>query len=107
MQRRTRISSPRWRRGTFREDLYYRLNVVQIHVPPLRERKEDILLVQHFIKEFNVSLGKEFAGVSPQAMNHLARYDWPGNVRELKNAIEAAMLLGEARSSCLSTCLRK
>lgn len=83
-------------KGTFREDLYYRLNVVQIHVPPLRERKEDIpLLVQHFIKEFNVSLGKEFAGVSPQAMNHLARYDWPGNVRELKNAIEAAMLLGE------------
>lgn len=83
-------------KGTFREDLYYRLNVVQIHVPPLRERKEDIpLLVQHFIKEFNVSLGKEFAGVSPQAMNHLTRYDWPGNVRELKNAIEAAMLLGE------------
>ncbi|MCR4402514.1 MAG: sigma-54 dependent transcriptional regulator [Firmicutes bacterium] len=83
-------------RGAFREDLYYRLNVVQIHVPPLRERKEDIpLLVQHFIKEFNVSLGKEFAGVSPQAMNCLTRYDWPGNVRELKNAIEAAMLLGE------------
>lgn len=83
-------------KGTFREDLYYRLNVVQICVPPLRERKEDIpLLAQHFIKEFNVSLGKEFAGVSPQAMNLLTRYDWPGNVRELKNAIEAAMLLGE------------
>ncbi|MGE5592928.1 MAG: sigma-54-dependent transcriptional regulator [Betaproteobacteria bacterium] len=83
-------------KGAFREDLYYRLNVVQICVPPLRERKEDIpLLAQHFIREFNVSLGKEFAGVSPQAMNLLTRYDWPGNVRELKNAIQAAMLLGE------------
>ncbi|MGE5584824.1 MAG: sigma-54-dependent transcriptional regulator [Bacillota bacterium] len=82
-------------KGAFREDLYYRLNVVQIHVPSLRERREDIpLLVQHFIKGLNVSLGREFAGISPQAMACLMRYDWPGNVRELKNAIEAAMLLG-------------
>ncbi|MEW6228654.1 MAG: sigma-54 dependent transcriptional regulator [Bacillota bacterium] len=83
-------------KGAFREDLYYRINVVQIHLPPLRERRDDIpLLVQHFIKELNVSLGKEFSGVSPQAMGCLLRYDWPGNVRELKNALEAAMLLGD------------
>lgn len=82
--------------GGFREDLYYRLNVIQIHVPPLRERKDDILpLIKHFIGMLNLSLGKEFAGVSPQAAYYLTRYHWPGNVRELKNAIEAAMIIGE------------
>jgi len=72
------------------------LNVIQIQVPPLRERKDDILpLIKHFIGMLNLSLGKEFAGVSPQAAYYLTRYPWPGNVRELKNAIEAAMIIGE------------
>lgn len=83
-------------KGLFREDLYYRLNVVPIHLPPLRERKEDIpLLVRHFLKKLNVSFDKRFTGISAEALDSLMRYDWPGNVRELRNTLEKAMLLDE------------
>lgn len=81
--------------GSFREDLYYRLNIVTIVLPPLRERAEDIpLLVQHFVHMFNAAFHKDFEGPSPEAMDLLMRYHWPGNVRELKNVIEQAVLLG-------------
>ena len=82
--------------GEFREDLFYRLNVIPIHLPPLRERKEDIpLLIDHFLKIFNEKMGKEIKGVDPKAMKHLLDYDWPGNVRELENTIERAVILEE------------
>jgi len=78
----------------FRKDLYYRLKVIPIHVPPLRDRKEDVpLLVNHFIDRFNRELGKRVKPVSRDVMQLLIEYDWPGNVRELKNVIERAMLL--------------
>ncbi|MEG6521652.1 sigma-54-dependent transcriptional regulator [Desulfotomaculum sp. 1211_IL3151] len=79
--------------GTFREDLYYRLNVLPIHLPPLRERKEDIpLLVMHFIKKFNPSREQR---MSPNAMGLLMSYEWPGNIRELQNVIERAIILAQ------------
>jgi two-component system response regulator AtoC len=82
--------------GQFREDLYYRLNVVPIEVPPLRERKEDIpLLGQYFLKKFAVENQKEITGFSPEATNFLLNYEWPGNVRELENAIERAVILAK------------
>jgi two-component system, NtrC family, response regulator AtoC len=82
------------REGKFREDLYYRLNVVQIRVPPLRERKEDIpLLANAFLKEICERDGKAFRPLSPEAMECLLRYDWPGNVRELKGAIDSGVTL--------------
>lgn len=80
--------------GTFREDLYYRLNVVCIELPPLRDRTEDIpLLCHHFLSRFNESLQRDFKGISPAAMSLLLQHRWPGNVRELENAIERAMVL--------------
>lgn len=80
--------------GKFREDLFYRLNVVYIYLPPLRERKEDIpLLVEHFIDYFNVLKGKKVRGIKNRAMSILMDYDYPGNVRELKNIIESAFVL--------------
>jgi len=80
--------------GTFREDLYYRLDVVNIHLPPLRERREDIEpLAQHFIKRYAAETGKQVDGLSPRALSCLLAYDWPGNVRELQNAIERAVVL--------------
>ena len=82
------------REGKFREDLYYRLNVVQIRVPPLRERREDIpLLANTFLKEICERDGKAFRPLSPEAMETLLRYDWPGNVRELKGAIDSGVTL--------------
>ena len=73
----------------FRDDLYYRLNVVPIYLPPLRDRKEDIpILIDHFVEKFCKHMGKSIKGVSPEAMDILMEYDWPGNVRELENAIE-------------------
>ena len=82
--------------GQFREDLYYRLNVVTIDLPPLRERKEDILLLaQHFLKKFAVENQKEITGFSPEANDFLLKYEWPGNVRELENAIERAVILAK------------
>jgi len=83
-------------KGQFREDLYYRLNVVNIELPPLRERKEDIpLLAQHFLKKFAVENNKEVTGFSPEATDFLLKYDWPGNVREMENAIERAIILAQ------------
>src|SRR6185436_5128337 len=78
----------------FREDLYYRLNIITIDVPPLRDRREDIpLLVDHFLKRFSTEFRKSSTDVSGEAMKKLESYEWPGNVRELKNVIERAMLL--------------
>src|SRR5438132_7756519 len=83
------------RDGVMREDLFYRLNVIPIHLPPLRERREDIaFLVAHFIQKFSKELGKEVRGVTPEAMAVLERHHWPGNIRELENAIERAIVLG-------------
>jgi len=83
-------------RGQFREDLYYRLNVVNIELPPLRERKEDIpLLAQLFLKKFALENKKEIDGFSTEATGFLLKYDWPGNVRELENAIERAVILAQ------------
>jgi len=80
--------------GAFREDLYYRLNVVELEVPPLSHRKEDIpLLAQHFLATFVAKNRKEIKGFTPQAMDNLIRYDWPGNVRELMNAVERGVVL--------------
>ncbi len=80
--------------GRFREDLYYRLNVIGINVPPLRERRDDIpLLVNHFIQRFNRELNKNVQGVSPDVLQMFLSYQWKGNVRELENAIERAMIL--------------
>jgi len=80
--------------GTLREDLYYRLNVVRIQAPPLRDRREDIpLLVQHLIRRFNRRFGKRLAGISPGALEALQGYSWPGNVRELQNIIERSVAL--------------
>ncbi|MBI4476668.1 MAG: sigma-54-dependent Fis family transcriptional regulator, partial [Acidobacteria bacterium] len=82
--------------GLFREDLYYRLNVVSIDMPPLRDRKEDIAaLVQFFIRRFAGELKKKLEGIEPDAQRMLMRYNWPGNIRELENAIERAILLME------------
>jgi transcriptional regulator with GAF, ATPase, and Fis domain len=99
------------RAGAFREDLYYRLKVVTIRVPPLRERREDIpLLVETFVGEFNRRHGARIQGLSPDAMRLLLGYRFPGNVRELKNAIDSAAILAggdvigpEARSPRLVT----
>jgi len=81
-------------KGDFRSDLYYRLNVITISVPPLRERREDIpLLVSHFIDVFNKKNNKDIQGVEDSVMNMLCNYDWPGNIRELENTIERAVIL--------------
>ena len=81
-------------RGTFREDLYYRLNVVKIELPPLSERREDIpLLVDHFINQFNLKKGKKIIGMPHHVLNVLMKYEFPGNVRELENIIEHAFVL--------------
>ncbi|HSS51503.1 MAG TPA: sigma-54 dependent transcriptional regulator, partial [Thermoanaerobaculia bacterium] len=84
------------REKTFREDLFYRLNVVRVVLPPLRERREDIsLLASHFAAVHSRQSGRRIAGFTPEARACLQRYDWPGNVRELSNAIEHALVLGE------------
>jgi transcriptional regulator with PAS, ATPase and Fis domain len=78
--------------GKFREDLFYRLNVVPIHLPPLRERKSDIpILIDHFIKAMNSKLSKRLLGIDDLALEAMMDYSWPGNVRELENSIEYAM----------------
>jgi len=83
----------------FREDLYYRLNVVEIHLPPLRERKDDIqYLAQHFLERFAKQFGKDVRRFSPWALHALEEYDWPGNVRELSNTIERAVALTQGAS---------
>jgi transcriptional regulator with GAF, ATPase, and Fis domain len=85
--------------GQFREDLYYRLNVVSIEMPPLRERKDDIVpLANSFIQKFSGELKKRIEGLEADAQKLLMRYNWPGNIRELENTIERAMLLAEGRA---------
>jgi transcriptional regulator with PAS, ATPase and Fis domain len=82
--------------GSFREDLYYRINVFTIILPPLRERRSDIpLLVQHFINKYSTAMNKQINDTTSEAMDLLIRHDWPGNVRELENAIERAMVVGK------------
>src|SRR5271157_5450660 len=82
--------------GKFRPDLFYRLNVFHIEIPPLRERREDIpLLVDHFVRKFSREMNKKITRVSPAAMNALQQYPWPGNVRELENAVERGMVVAQ------------
>lgn len=88
---------------TFRDDLYYRLHVIEIYLPPLRERREDIpLLVEHFLKQYNRENGKRLKSVAPEAMDILMKYRWPGNVRELENAIERAVVLADTDAEYLT-----
>ena len=83
-------------KGRFREDLYFRLHVFTVALPPLRERKEDVpLLAQHFVDKFNAETGRRVQGVTPAAMSVLQAYPWPGNIRELRNVLERAMILVE------------
>jgi two-component system response regulator AtoC len=83
-------------KGRFREDLFYRINVMPLHLPPLRERREDIpLLVTHFIELFNKKLGKNLKGLSSEAMALLMGHEWSGNIRELENLIERAIVLAK------------
>lgn len=87
--------------GIFREDLFYRLNVVVMNIPPLREKKEDIpLLIKHFISRFSAENDKKIEGLSNEAMDSLVKYDYPGNIRELENIIERAVVI--ARHSIIS-----
>ncbi len=80
--------------GTFREDLFYRLNVINVHLPPLRDRQDDIpLLVTHFIRLQNGKFGTDFKGLTPEALDAARSYSWPGNIRQLRNVIEAAMTI--------------
>ncbi|MBI9111171.1 sigma-54 dependent transcriptional regulator [Maridesulfovibrio ferrireducens] len=80
--------------GTFREDLYYRLNVVSIELPPLRERREDIpFMIDHFLAKYSAENNKKFEGFSPAAMDYMSAYEWPGNVRQLQNVIERCVVL--------------
>jgi DNA-binding NtrC family response regulator len=82
--------------GSFREDLYYRLNVISIYLPPLRERGDDVILIaEHYIERYNREYDRNMRGLSPGSKALLKQYPWPGNVRELKNAIERAILLGD------------
>lgn len=84
--------------GSFREDLYYRLNVIPIYLPSLRERREDIsLLAEHFIKKMNAGLGKNICALSDEALSCMESYDWPGNVRELENLIERIAVLSDKK----------
>jgi len=88
--------------GRFREDLYYRLSVIPIQLPPLRERREDIpLLARHFLERFRKSMEKPIEGIAPEAMTRLESYDWPGNVRELENTMERAVALETGREITL------
>ncbi len=86
------------REKRFREDLFYRLNVISIHIPPLRDRKEDIsLLLKSFIRRYCMEMNKEEVGIAPSALKLLLDYDWPGNVRELENIVERALVIGTSR----------
>lgn len=90
--------------GRFRDDLYYRLNVISVRIPPLRERKEDIpVLVNHFVKKHQEKLGLAVYGISKDALAALLEHDWPGNIRELENCIERAMILTEGEEISLSS----
>jgi transcriptional regulator with PAS, ATPase and Fis domain len=87
------------RENTFREDLFYRLDVVSVNLPPLRQRQEDIpLFVKHFIDEFSSENAKEIEGISEDAVSALCAYEWPGNIRELRNCIERMVVLSRSKS---------
>jgi transcriptional regulator with PAS, ATPase and Fis domain len=87
--------------GRFRADLFYRLKVVHVTLPPLRQRREDIpVLVDHFIRRLNVKLSRRFQGIEPEALRLLENHDWKGNVRELEHVLEGAMILGEGDFLC-------
>src|SRR5262249_31786206 len=91
--------------GRFREDLFYRINVIPISLPPLRERREDIpLLAEHFLSKYSEQMGKALSGLSHGAMQLLSQYEWPGNIRELENVIERAVAL-EATPTILADSL--
>ena len=95
------------RQGTFRSDLYYRLSVYPVTLPPLRERREDIpLLVGHFVKQFATKMGKQIETIPHQAMAALQSYDWPGNIRELRNVIERAVIITRGTALRLSNDMR-
>jgi transcriptional regulator with PAS, ATPase and Fis domain len=82
------------REGAFRQDLYFRLNVIHINIPPLRERQEDIpALASFFLEHYNKKFKRNMEGLAPETIRHMVTYDWPGNVRELRNAVERAMIL--------------
>ena len=84
--------------GAFREDLFYRLNVISFQMPPLKSRKEDILLLaEHFLQRFTYETNRPIDKISRAAMDELMLYDWPGNVRELENAMERAVVVGKGR----------
>jgi DNA-binding NtrC family response regulator len=90
------------RDGQFREDLYYRLDVIPIELPPLRERREDIAqLAEHFRREFNARDGRQVPGFSPEVLLRMSTFDWPGNVRQLENTVERLVLLAGNRTVCL------
>lgn len=85
-------------RGTFRRDLFYRLNILDLRLPPLRERREDVpLLVQHFVREISARVDRPFPGIRPEALTVLEAHDWPGNVRELRNLVEGMVVLSPGR----------
>jgi transcriptional regulator with PAS, ATPase and Fis domain len=89
--------------GQFRKDLYFRLNVARIHLPPLRERKEDIVpLCQHYLRTLNQHFGRQVEGLTDEALARLIRHDWPGNVRELKNLLEATFVNDPAQRIALA-----
>ena len=91
------------RQGRFRQDLYYRLNVVPIHLPPLRERREDIpMLVDHFLEKYNRENGKNVTKISREVLDHLLAYSWPGNVRELENCMEHAVVMSPGNTVSMS-----
>jgi formate hydrogenlyase transcriptional activator len=86
----------RWPNGSFREDLFYRLDVFPIRVPPLRERKEDIpVLVEYLVERYAKRIGKEITSVRKKTVDLFQSYDWPGNIRELQNVVERAVILSE------------
>src|SRR5262249_670419 len=85
-------------RGTFREDLYYRLNVVQVAIPPLPERREDIpQLLDHFVEKYGKRYGRELNDMPPELIDRFLTYDWPGNIRELENLVRRLMVLRDPR----------
>lgn len=85
--------------GSFREDLFYRLNIFPIHMPPLRQRKEDIPhLAQHFLERYSKELGKNVTHITAEAMRLLVLYPWPGNVRQLENTIQRAMIMCQGKT---------
>jgi two-component system response regulator PilR (NtrC family) len=90
--------------GRFREDLFYRINVIPLHLPPLRDRSEDIpLLAEYFLTKYREQMDKPISGISQEALDHLEAYEWPGNIRELENVIERAVALEKTQAILLES----